>query len=87
MKDKRNSLRKSTLPRLHYGNMLYKLLFFSSNMLHYNKLLIYVIPVQTLFRQGQIALQANGQILTLVWVFFFFLHETESHKGLKSKER
>lgn len=55
-------------------------------MLHYNKLLIYVIPVQTLFRQGRIALQANGQILTLVWGFFF-LHETESHEGLKSKER
>lgn len=75
MKDKRNSLRKSTLPRLHYGNMLYKLLFFSSNMLHYNKLLIYVITVQTLFRQGRIALQANGQILTLVWGFFFCMKQ------------
>lgn len=81
MKDKRNSLRKSTLPRLHYGNMLYKLLFFSSNMLHYNKLLIYVIPVQTLFRQGRIALQANGQILTLVWVFFFFCMKQKATRG------
>lgn len=44
-------------------------------MLHYNKLLIYVITVQTLFRQGRIALQANGQILTLVWGFFFCMKQ------------
>lgn len=82
MKDKRSSLRKSTLPRLHYGSMLYTLIFFSSNILALQVTAFLAISVQTLFKQGLIALQASGQILTL-----FLLHETESHKGLKSKER
>lgn len=70
MKDKRNSLRKSTLPRLHYGSMLYKLIFFSSNMLALQQVTAFlVISVQTLFKQGRIALQASGQILTL-WGYF-----------------